>query len=96
MVAMTERHSGPGDNTSQRPIRDLPPVTEREMAARRRGLASAYIEGGDDPELERTLRRERRYVRLLVAMVLVIVVGSLLVSIVNLVITGTGGASPTP
>jgi hypothetical protein len=47
----------------------------RNEHARRRGLPQAYIAGGDDPELEATLRRERRYVRLLVWMIIVIVAG---------------------
>jgi hypothetical protein len=63
---------------------DLPPVTERDLAARARGLKSAYIPGGDDPELERTRRAEARYVRLLVGMVVLIVGSGLIVSIVGL------------
>src|SRR3954466_6364347 len=47
--------------------------TERNAAARRRGLASPYIPGGRDPELERTERSERRLRRVLLAMVVVIV-----------------------
>lgn len=45
----------------------------RSVAARRRGLDAPYIAGGEDPELGDTLRRERRYVRLLVAMIVGIV-----------------------
>ncbi len=48
----------------------------RNEHARRRGLQQPYIAGGDDPELPDTLRRERPYVRILVAMVIgIIVVG---------------------
>jgi hypothetical protein len=47
----------------------------RNVAARRRGLEQPYIAGGDDPQLGETLTRERPYVRLLVGMVLVIVLG---------------------
>jgi hypothetical protein len=48
----------------------------RNEHARRRGLQQPYIVGGDDPELPDTLRRERPYVRILVAMVIgIIVVG---------------------
>jgi hypothetical protein len=47
--------------------------TERNAAARRRGLASPYIPGGRDPELDRTERAERRLMRVLLAMVVVIV-----------------------
>jgi hypothetical protein len=69
-------------------IRDLPPVTERELAARRRGLDSAYIAGGEDPDPERTRREEARYIRLLVLMVVAIVGGGLLVTFVGLMLAG--------
>ena len=56
----------------------LPPDPEkydeaRNVAARRRGLEQPYISGGEDPELEETLRRERPYVQILIAMVVVII-----------------------
>ena len=56
----------------------LPPDPEkydeaRNVAARRRGLEQPYIAGGEDPELEETLRRERPYVQILIAMVVIIV-----------------------
>ena len=66
------------------PRPDLPPVTERDLAARARGLKSAYIPGGNDPDLERTRRAEARYVRLLVGMVVLIVGSGLIVSLVGL------------
>jgi hypothetical protein len=69
-------------------VRDLPPVTERELAARRRGLDSAYIAGGEDPDPERTRREEARYIRLLVLMVVAIVGGGLLVTFVGLALAG--------
>ena len=60
------------------PIRPLPPDpaeydSERAVAARRRGLAAPYIPGGRDPDQAAAEREERRWLRLLVAMVLVIV-----------------------
>jgi hypothetical protein len=45
----------------------------RNEHARRRGLAAPYIAGGNDPELPVTLAHERRYVRILVGMVIAIV-----------------------
>lgn len=66
------------------PAPDLPPVTERDLAARSRGLKSAYIPGGNDPDLERTRRAEARYIRLLVGMVVLIVGTGLIVSLVGL------------
>src|SRR6266545_3755069 len=67
-----------------RPVPDLPRVTERDLAARARGLKSAYIPGGDDPDIERTRRREARYLRLLIGMVVLIVGSGLIVSLVGL------------
>jgi hypothetical protein len=45
----------------------------RATQARARGLNAPYIAGGLDPDLEETQRRERRYVRLLIAMIVVVV-----------------------
>ena len=72
----------------------LPPDPERydeyrNVAARKRGLEQPYIDGGDDPNLETTLERERPYVRLLVAMVAFIVFLGFFLGIVSNVITGS-------
>ncbi len=45
---------------------------ERNVHARRRGLEQPYITGGEDPDLEETIRAERPYVRILIGMVVVI------------------------
>jgi hypothetical protein len=47
--------------------------TERNAAARRRGLATPYIPGGRDPDQARADAEDRRYVRILVVMVVAIV-----------------------
>jgi hypothetical protein len=84
-AAPTEpRHHDRAMDDPQQARPDLPPVTERDLAARSRGLKSAYIPGGDDPDLERTRRAEARYIRLLVGMVVLIVGSGLIVSIVGL------------
>ena len=58
----------------------------RAVQARARGLAAPYIPGGTDPDAEATRRRERRYLRLLVAMVVVVVLAGFVLGIVaNLV-----------
>jgi len=75
----------------QQPRPNLPPVTERDLAARARGLKSAYIRGGDDPDIERTRLREARYVRLLVGMVVLIVGSGLVVSLVGLAMGAGAG-----
>ena len=61
------------------PTPSLPPDpvqydAERNVHARKRGLPTPYIAGGNDPDLPATLRRERVYVRLLIAMIVAIVV----------------------
>jgi hypothetical protein len=70
------------------PITQLPPDpvqydAERNVHARRRGLKQPYIAGGNDPELATTLRNERRYVRILVAMTAIIVLGGFVIGIVG-------------
>jgi hypothetical protein len=71
------------DRTSQStatnsPRSPLPPDpvqydAERNVHARKRGLPQAYIAGGNDPQLGETLRRERRYLRILLLMAIGIV-----------------------
>ena len=56
---------------------------ERNVHARRRGLQQPYIAGGNDPDLATTLRTERRYVRILVAMAVVIVLGGFVIGIIG-------------
>lgn len=56
----------------------LPPDPEaydspRAVQARARGLAAPYISGGEDPDMDRARREERRNLRILIAMVVVIV-----------------------
>ena len=70
----------------------LPPDPEkydeyRNVAARRRGLEQPYIAGGDDPEIEATKRRERRYVQILLAMVVVIVLAGFVLGVIGALIT---------
>lgn len=60
----------------------------RNVAARKRGLEQPYIDGGEDPNLDETLARERPYVRLLVAMVVAIVLMGFGLGIVGAILTG--------
>jgi hypothetical protein len=76
---------------TQRPATPLPadPAkydAPRNVQARKRGLEQAYITGGDDPELGETLAYERPYVRLLVAMVLVIVFGGFILGFASAIL----------
>lgn len=54
----------------------------RAVQARARGLAAPYIPGGEDPDPEGTRRSERRYIRWLVVMVVVVVLAGFVVGIV--------------
>ena len=71
----------------------------RNVAARKRGLEQPYIDGGEDPEIEETLRRERPYVQILIAMVVIIVLAGFVLGVIGAIITAprlTGVASPPP
>jgi hypothetical protein len=59
----------------------------RNVAARRRGLEQPYIAGGDDPEIEATKRRERPYVQMLIAMVVIIVLAGFVLGVIGALIT---------
>jgi hypothetical protein len=56
--------------------------TERSAAARKRGLSTPYIPGGRDPDQAKADAEERRWLKLLLAMVIVIVLGGFVVGIV--------------
>ena len=60
--------------------------TERNAAARARGLAAPYIAGGRDPDPDRGLREDRFYGRLLILMVVAIVLGGFVLGLVANVI----------
>jgi hypothetical protein len=65
---------GPTPNRPQLPPDPVQYDAERNVHARKRGLPQPYISGGNDPHLGETLQHERRYVRILVAMAIAIVV----------------------
>lgn len=60
--------------------------------AGQRGLASPYPPGGIDPAPEAGQREERFYLRLLVGMVLLIVLGGLGIGIIGFVLGYSAGA----
>ena len=55
---------------------------ERNAHARKRGLAAPYIAGGRDPDPESGLAEERRYLRWLVIMVVVLILSAFAIGIV--------------
>jgi hypothetical protein len=79
---------------------DVPPDpaaydTERSAAARRRGLATPYIPGGRDPDQAAAEREDRRYVRLLLVMVIVIIAAGFVLGFVAALL-GLDGLIGTP
>jgi hypothetical protein len=84
----------PTDERSEDGSAELPreAFTERAAAARARGLPAAYIAGGDDPELEAELARERPYVRLLVLMIVAIVLGGFVLGLIGMLLIEAGAA----
>jgi hypothetical protein len=69
------------------PSRQLPPDpaaydTERNQVARQKGLPTSYIPGGEDPDQARAAAEDRRYLRLLLAMVIVIVLAGFVLGVI--------------
>jgi hypothetical protein len=56
---------------------------ERNVHARKRGLAAPYIAGGRDPNPDAALAEERRLLRWLLAMVVLLVLSGFIVGIVG-------------
>ncbi len=77
----------------QQPTRPPPDPEQydsvRSQHARARGLAAPYIPGGRDPDPESGRREERRYLRLLVLMVLAITLGGFLLDTLLGLLLGT-------
>lgn len=78
------------------PTSSLPPDPDRyddprAVRARAKGLDAPYIAGGDDPNIGPALAEERRYWRLLVAMVLIIVASGFVVGTILALVGPTSG-----
>lgn len=80
---MTERSPLPPDPAAY----DSPRATR----ARAKGLDAPYIAGGDDPEPGPAMAEERRYWRLLVAMVVTIVAAGFVLGTIIALIGPAGG-----
>ena len=61
---------------------------ERNVHARQRGLAAPYIAGGQDPDPAAGRAEERRYLRLLIAMVVAIVLSGFVLGILGNLLSG--------
>ena len=66
----------------------IPPeaYTARAAIARDKGLPGLYITGGEDPDLQQAVQHERRYVRLLAAMVIAIVLGGFVLGVIGVIV----------
>jgi hypothetical protein len=83
-------------DTPPRPTTDLPPDpvaydSPRAVRARAKGLQAPYIAGGQDPDPAPGLAEERRYVRLLVAMAVVIIASGFVIGTVIALVGPAGG-----
>ena len=56
--------------------------TERSAAARKRGLSTPYIPGGRDPDQATAEAEDRRYVRILVIMVVIIILAGFVLGVI--------------
>jgi hypothetical protein len=85
---VTEPTTAAPPNPASRPLPPDPVKYDdpRNVMARRRGLEQPYITGGEDPELEQTLAEERPYVRILVWMVAVIVIGGFVLGFIGAIL----------
>ncbi len=63
---------------------------ERNVHARKRGLPTPYIAGGRDPDPESGHAEERRYLRWLIVMVIVLVLSGFVLGIIANILTGIG------
>lgn len=95
MVGMTddeERAVSPDRPVAARPPADPDAYdTPRNARARAKGLEAPYIVGGEDPQPARAAAEERRYWRLLVAMVLLIVASGFVIGTVIALAGPAGG-----
>lgn len=71
-------------SVAARPRAELPPDPEaydapRAAQARARGLAAPYIAGGRDPQPELGRREERFYLRILLAMIVLLVLSGFVI-----------------
>jgi hypothetical protein len=78
------------------PPSNLPPDpaaydSPRAVRARAKGLQAPYIAGGEDPDPAPGIAEERRYVRLLVAMAIVIIASGFVIGTVIALVGPAGG-----
>jgi hypothetical protein len=77
-------------------VSNLPPDpvaydSPRSVRARAKGLQAPYIAGGEDPDPAAGIAEERRYVRLLVAMAVLIIASGFVIGTVIALLGPAGG-----
>jgi hypothetical protein len=79
---------------SPQPTQRIPSdaLSDRNQMARAKGLPGVLIQGGTDPDPEATREAERPYVRLLLVMIALIVLGGFVLGFVGMVV---GGPAPS-
>ncbi len=83
---MTDTAPSPAPDRPRLPADPVQYDSVRNEHARKRGLPQPYIAGGNDPALAETLKRERRYVRILLWMVGIIVAMGFVLGIIGALI----------
>ncbi len=91
MGAMTDRPAAPPADRPRLPPDPARYDAPRAVRAREKGLPTPYIAGGDDPDIGPALADERRYGRLLVAMVVTIVAAGFIIGTALALIGPTSG-----
>jgi hypothetical protein len=91
LAADTDRLAADTDGRTDRPLPPDPAAFDspRARIARAKGLATPYIPGGRDPDPDAGLREERRYGKLLLAMVLALMFGGFVIGIAIVIAVGT-------
>jgi hypothetical protein len=85
---MTEPSTGVRPDAPQLPADPAAYDSPRASQARARGLSAPYIAGGRDPDPASTSQKERPYLLLLVAMIVVIVLGGFVLGIIGIALGG--------
>jgi hypothetical protein len=71
-----------------------PPLSQRDAIARAKGVPGGTIKGGEDPDLKQTLARERPWVRMLVAMTIVLVLAGFVLGAIATFLGAIGIGGP--
>ena len=88
---MTDMDPTPGPKPGPLPPDPIAYDSPRAVRARAKGLEAPYIAGGDDPDPSAGRAEERRYWRILVAMVVIIVASGFVIGTILALVGPAGG-----